>query len=77
MKRSLLLSGILMIALVIIVGILIRNQPSESARYAGAETQIEGKKPNEWFFMQRAYPLGDIPMDQYREAVEQAKSERR
>jgi photosystem II stability/assembly factor-like uncharacterized protein len=76
MKRSLLISGILMIALVIILGILIRNQPSENARFAGAGTQVEGKKPNEWFFMQRAYPLGDIPMDQYREAVEQAKTQR-
>jgi photosystem II stability/assembly factor-like uncharacterized protein len=31
------------------------------------------KYPSDWFFMQRAYPLGEIPLQQYYRAVEQSK----
>ncbi len=33
----------------------------------------EEKKPNDWFFMQRAYPRGDIPVGQYLASIEQAQ----
>jgi photosystem II stability/assembly factor-like uncharacterized protein len=36
----------------------------------------EEKKPNDWFFMQRAYPLGDIPIDRYLASVRQAQQMR-
>ena len=37
------------------------------------EGKEEEKKPNDWFFMQRAYPLGDVPVDQYLASMEQAQ----
>lgn len=37
------------------------------------EGKEEEKKPNDWFFMQRAYPLGDIPVDQYLASLDQAQ----
>jgi photosystem II stability/assembly factor-like uncharacterized protein len=33
----------------------------------------EEKYPSDWFFMQRAYPLGEIPLQKYYEAVEHTK----
>ncbi|MCK4223805.1 MAG: glycosyl hydrolase [candidate division Zixibacteria bacterium] len=36
----------------------------------------EEKKPNDWFFMQRAYPRGDIPIGQYIASLEQAQQMR-
>jgi len=35
--------------------------------------QSELQYPSDWFFMQRAYPLGEIPLEKYYEAVEQSK----
>src|SRR4030065_982306 len=29
--------------------------------------------PSDWFFMQRAYPLGEIPLEKYHQAIEQTK----
>jgi photosystem II stability/assembly factor-like uncharacterized protein len=29
--------------------------------------------PSDWFFMQRAYPLGEIPLEKYYQAIEQTK----
>jgi len=40
------------------------------------EDKEEEKKPNDWFFMQRAYPLGDIPIDRYLASVRQAQKMR-
>ncbi|UCB51952.1 MAG: glycosyl hydrolase [Candidatus Zixiibacteriota bacterium] len=40
------------------------------------EEKEEEKKPNDWFFMQRAYPLGDIPIDQYLGSIQQAQQMR-
>ena len=40
------------------------------------EDKEEEKKPNDWFFMQRAYPLGDIPIDRYLASVRQAQQMR-
>ena len=37
------------------------------------EEEEEEKKPNDWFFMQRAYPLGDITADQYLRSLRQAQ----
>jgi photosystem II stability/assembly factor-like uncharacterized protein len=37
------------------------------------EGKEEEKKPNDWFFMQRAYPLGHIPVGQYLKSLEQAQ----
>jgi photosystem II stability/assembly factor-like uncharacterized protein len=34
---------------------------------------IEEQFPSEWFFMQRAFPYGEIPLEKYYEAIEQAK----
>jgi hypothetical protein len=31
------------------------------------------EKPNDWFFLQRAYPIGDIPMPQRLASLEQAR----
>jgi photosystem II stability/assembly factor-like uncharacterized protein len=45
--------------------------PSEAEE--DKEGEEEEKKPNDWFFMQRAYPLGNIPMDQYLASLEQAQ----
>jgi photosystem II stability/assembly factor-like uncharacterized protein len=44
----------------------------ESAKEKEGEKEEE-KKPNDWFFMQRAYPLGDIPIEQYLISLEQAQ----
>jgi photosystem II stability/assembly factor-like uncharacterized protein len=33
-----------------------------------------GKKPNDWFHLQRAYPGSDVPMERYRAALEQARA---
>ncbi len=35
--------------------------------------QTEEKHPSDWFFMQRAYPLGEISLEKYYEAIEQTK----
>src|SRR4030042_1552628 len=35
--------------------------------------QSKEKYPSDWFFMQRAYPLGEIPLEKYYQAIEQAK----
>jgi len=32
-----------------------------------------GQFPSDWFFMQRAFPLGEIPLEKYYEAIEQSK----
>ena len=40
------------------------------------EGKEEEKKPNDWFFMQRAYPLGDIPVDRYLASVRRAQQMR-
>ncbi len=42
----------------------------------GKEGEKEEKKPNDWFFMQRAYPSGDIPVDRYLEPLKQAQDMR-
>ena len=39
------------------------------------EQEIE-EKPNDWFFLQRAYPLGDIPIQQRLASLEQARQMR-
>lgn len=36
----------------------------------------EEKKPNDWFFMQRAYPSGDIPVNRYLVSLKQARDMR-
>ena len=35
--------------------------------------QLEEHFPSDWFFMQRAYPLGEVPIDKYFDAVQQSK----
>ena len=35
--------------------------------------QLEEEFPSDWFFMQRAYPLGEVPLEKYYEAIEQTK----
>ena len=35
--------------------------------------QSEEKYPSDWFFMQRAYPLAEIPLEKYYQAIEETK----
>jgi photosystem II stability/assembly factor-like uncharacterized protein len=35
--------------------------------------QSEEEYPSDWFFMQRAFPHGEIPLDKYYEAIDQAR----
>jgi photosystem II stability/assembly factor-like uncharacterized protein len=35
--------------------------------------QSKEKYPSDWFFMQRAYPLGEIPLEKYYQAIEETK----
>ena len=35
--------------------------------------QSEKEYPSDWFFMQRAYPIGEVPLEKYFEAIEQTK----
>ncbi len=35
--------------------------------------QSKAKYPSDWFFMQRAFPVGEIPLEKYYEAIEQTK----
>ena len=37
------------------------------------DKQPEDEFPSDWFFKQRAYPLGEIPLEKYYEAIEQTK----
>lgn len=77
--------GILIFSLCFVIAIVWAfsdNQPSFRAsmerpsfeKEEGEEGEKEEeKKPNDWFFMQRAYPQGDIPIDQYLASVRQAQ----
>jgi photosystem II stability/assembly factor-like uncharacterized protein len=47
--------------------------PSFEKEEGEGEKKEEEKKPNDWFFMQRAYPLGYIPVDQYLASMRQAQ----
>jgi photosystem II stability/assembly factor-like uncharacterized protein len=38
------------------------------------ENRDSGEKPNDWFFLQRAYPIGNIPIDQRLASLEQAQT---
>ena len=49
----------------LIIGFVIFNVKSD-------EKEIE-EFPSDWFFKQRAYPLGEIPLEKYYEAIEQTK----
>lgn len=49
------------------------EQPSFEKEEGEEGDKEEEKKPNDWFFMQRAYPLGYIPIDQYLQSVQQAQ----
>ncbi len=74
----LIFSGGFIIALIWAV---LNNQPSFNSgvnmpSFEKSEGKEEEKKPNDWFFMQRAYPLGKIPLDQYLASLEQAKAMR-
>jgi photosystem II stability/assembly factor-like uncharacterized protein len=57
-------SPVLIVMSLIIGFIYFSNQPIK---------QSEEKYPSDWFFMQRAYPLGEIPLEKYYQAIEQAK----
>jgi photosystem II stability/assembly factor-like uncharacterized protein len=52
------------------------DMPSFEKEEGEEEGKEEEKKPNDWFFMQRAYPLGDIPIDRYLASVRQAQQMR-
>ena len=52
------------------------EMPSFEKEEGEEKDKEEEKKPNDWFFMQRAYPLGDIPIDRYLASVQQAQQMR-
>ncbi len=52
------------------------NVPSFEKEEKEVGDKEEEKKPNDWFFMQRAYPLGDIPIEQYLASMRQAQQVR-
>jgi photosystem II stability/assembly factor-like uncharacterized protein len=52
------------------------EMPSFEKEEGEAEEKEEEKKPNDWFFMQRAYPIGEIPIDQYLASMRQAQQMR-
>jgi photosystem II stability/assembly factor-like uncharacterized protein len=56
--------SVLFVASLIIGFIFFSNQPIK---------QLDEEYPSEWFFMQRAYPLGEVPLEKYYEAIEQTK----
>ncbi|MCU0413815.1 MAG: T9SS type A sorting domain-containing protein [Ignavibacteriaceae bacterium] len=58
-------NSIILIVISLIIGFALFNQQP-----------IEKEKdefPSDWFFMQRAYPLGEVPLEKYYEAIEQTK----
>jgi len=63
MKRVLILAAAVLASLVLL---LILLPDRHSSREPGAH-------PNEWFWVQRAWPQGEINMEVYREAVEEAR----
>ena len=62
--KKLIYSPILFIISVIVGFVLFNNQ---SIKKENEEF------PSDWFFMQRAFPLGEIPLEKYYEAIEQTK----
>ncbi len=63
-------AGLILCAL--LAAVVRTPQPSLAPRLrAGAEDGFPGKKPNDWFHLQRAYPGSEIPMHRYEAALEQ------
>lgn len=66
-----LFSPVFIAASLIIGFVYFSNQPTRLP--GGQVNQSNEKYPSEWFFMQRAYPLGEVPLEKYYEAIEQTK----
>ncbi len=63
MKKSLFFSTLILISFIV------------GYAHFSIQTSKHSEKnfPSDWFFMQRAYPLGEIPLEKYYEAVDQSK----
>jgi len=62
----------LLFVISLVIGFLFFYNHSISERN-NLDKQSEKEFPSDWFFMQRAYPLGEIPLEKYYEAIEQTK----
>jgi photosystem II stability/assembly factor-like uncharacterized protein len=62
--KNLFYSPVLIVVSLVLGFIFFRNQSIKP---------IEEQFPSDWFFMQRAYPKGEFPLEKYYEAIEQTK----
>jgi photosystem II stability/assembly factor-like uncharacterized protein len=62
--KNLFYSSTLFVISLILGFIFFSNQPIK---------QLDEEYPSDWFFMQRAYPFGQVPLEKYYEAIDQTK----
>ncbi|MBE0571453.1 MAG: T9SS type A sorting domain-containing protein [Ignavibacteriaceae bacterium] len=70
MKKNLFTSFLLIISLMIGF-IYFSNQPTRLP--SGQVKQSEKEYPSDWFYMQRAFPIGEVSLKKYYDAIKQAK----
>jgi len=75
MKNALISAGVILLCIILVFVFTKKENPSihhskseESEESENPETKKF--KPAEWFYEQRAYPLGEIPVEQYFDAME-------
>ena len=69
--KNFIYSLILMTIGLIIGFIFFTNQPISER--SPLDKRSKEEFPSDWFFKQRAYPLGEIPLEKYYKAIEQTK----
>ena len=69
--KNLFYRSILFVISLIIGFSFFTNQPISER--SPLDKQSKEEFPSDWFFKQRAYPLGEIPLEKYYEAIEQTK----